>query len=256
MMRPAMQAGSQDGNDDARPAAIDTESAYRNYVAEVILEYASANRTLDNPEAYRRVMAITGRTLGTVKNWLWYRTNLPDLASLARLVEHWNIPPTSIFPGQLRTLLSGVPLDASSHSFETAAHPGADHVFLSLHGHGDNDRVDQALSKYTEYPQLAVLLRQESSDMLDDIRPGELMLVDTGCELIRGSGIYLLRFDNLEHEPRTHARFVEVLLSRPVARIRGGSASASNGSEEIPISGGEMPGVTVLGRVVGVLRQV
>lgn len=239
------------------PAIIDDESAYRRYIAETILEYATDHKSLDNPEAYRRVMAITGRTLGTVKNWLSYRTNLPDAASLARMVEYWKIPPAMIFPPQLHSLLSGVPFDTALTVTDTAAvNADTDNVLISLYGTGDLAKVDIALSKYTDHPKRALLVRQVGGDMLDEIRPGELMLVDTGCEQIGTSGIYLLRFEAGAGKRATHARFVDVLMAEPFVRIRGGSATPTAGVEHVPLSDGVIRGVTVLGRVVGVLRQM
>lgn len=237
-------------------APFDDEFAYRRYVADVLLEYATESKKLENPEAYRRVMAITGRTLGTVKNWLAYRTNLPDLASLARMVEQWQIPPAKIFPPHLRSLLTGQPDEKSLPVSCTDLGANTDQVLISLYGTGDLSRIDVALSKYTDHPQRALLVKHEGGEMLDEIRPGELMLVDTGCEQINGSGIYLLRFAAGGGAPTTHARFVDVLVSEPSVRIRGGSATPSTATEQVPISNGTIHGVTVLGRVIGVLRQM
>jgi hypothetical protein len=244
---------------DATQAAVtsasmpDKESAYRHYLADTILEYITDQGAIDGPEAYRQVIAVTGRQLSTVKNWLSYRTNLPDLASLARIVEHWAIPTTAIFPPQLSLLLSGVTMSDAS-AIETPRGSFADHVLVPLYGAGDAAMIDRALAKYTDHPKSALLVRHEGSDMLDEIRPGELMLVDTTLEQIRGSGIYLLKFA-VGGEQATCVRHVDLLMGEPAVRIRGGSASPATSAETLPLVEGVLREVTVLGRVVGVLRQ-
>src|SRR5664280_1096089 len=145
---------STEAASNAMTASSDKEAAYRQHLADTILEYVTDKGAIETPEAYRRVIAVTGRQLSTIKNWLSYRTNLPDLASLARIVEHWKIPPESIFPSRLEALLSGAAISAAA-VVENASHRSAfaDHTLISLYGPGDVAKVDRVLSKYTDHPK-------------------------------------------------------------------------------------------------------
>lgn len=243
--------------DETNGIPTDVDAAYRNYIADLVMEHVTERGVLNNnPEAYRRVMAVTGRTLGTVKNWLAYRTNAPDLASLARIVEHWKISPHAVYPPELPSLLGTVDEDASA--LETVRNSGylGEHVLISFHGRTDADAIDKALSKYTDRPRSALLVRQIGSDMIDEIRPGELMLVDAAREHIDGSGIYVLRITSKNSNDTICVRSVERLLGEPSVRLRGGSAASIASVETLPLVDGVIPGVTVLGCVLGVLRQL
>jgi hypothetical protein len=243
--------------DETARTSADVDEAYRNYIADLVMEYATERGVLNNnPEAYRRVMAVTGRTLGTVKNWLAYRTNAPDLASLARIVEHWKIPPQAVYPQQLPMLLGTVDDSVATLQTENIAGNLGEHVLISFHGRTDAETIDKALSKYTDQPRSALLVRQVGSDMIDEIRPGELMLVDSAQESINGSGIYVLRISSKGSNDTVCVRFVERLLGEPNVRLRGGSASPAASVETLPLIEGVIPGVTVLARVLGVLRQL
>lgn len=246
-------------NDKAAPVAsggsdeTDRDAYYRHHVANVILRHVTKDGNREPAEAYRRVMAVTGRALGTVKNWLTYRTNFPDMASVARIVDRFSIPPEDFYPAHLQQLLSGVPEEAPSEGGLAGGEPPV----LSPYRPGDPATVDRALSKYTDHPRSAVFYRQSGSDMLDQIRPGELMLVDPTCEQISGSGMYLLRFSPEGQAETTVVRMVDVLMGEPAVRLSCGSAMPPSSVETIPlVKGGLPPHITVLARVVGVLRQL
>ena len=229
----------------------DRDGAYRDYIAELVLEYVSERGQLDSPEAYRRVMQATGRTLTTVKNWLTHRVNFPDVASLARIVQRWQIAPAEVFPLHLEALLAGLPPEAATNVF---AGWSDDHVPLPLH---DPSKLDQALLKYTPHPKSAVYVRQSGTDMLDQIRPDELMLIDPSCEEIRAPGMYLLKFARPGEAQITCVRNAKPLMGEPAVQLSMGTAMAPAGAEVVPLSKGRLPShITVLGRVVGVLRQV
>ena len=254
-MNKSIMAEADEGEE--KGSTTDDDAAYRNYIADLVMDHVTERGVLNNnPEAYRRVMAVTSRTLGTVKSWLAYRTNTPDLASLARIVEHWQIPPAAIYPPQLPSLLGAVSDGLST--LQTAINAGflGDHVLISLHGPSDADTIDKALSKYTDRPRSALLVRQIGSDMIDEIRPGELVLVDAGSEHVDGSGIYVLRIATKNSTDTVCVRFVERLLGEPSVRLRGGSATPLASVETLPLINGLIPGVTVLARVLGVLRQL
>ncbi len=230
----------------------DRDAAYRNYVADAILRYATKGGSVDLPEAYRQIMAATGRAIATVKNWLTYRANFPDLPSVARIVEHYKIPPETFFPPNLEQLLAGATLEPAPEPINPNDPP-----IISLYRPGDPVLVDKALARYTDHPRSAVFYRQSGSDMLDQVRPGELMLLDPTCEQITGSGMYLLRFSADGQPVKTAVRIVEVLMGEPAVRLSCGSAMPPSSVETIQLVQGALPShVTVLARVIGVLRQL
>jgi hypothetical protein len=229
----------------------DRDCAYRDYIADLVLEYVSERGQLDAPEAYRRVMQTTDRTLTTVKNWLTHRVNFPDVASLARIVQRWQITPAEVFPPHLEALLAGLPAEETSDAF---AGWSSDHVPLPLH---DPSKLDQALLKYTTHPKSAVYVRQSGTDMLDQIRPDELMLIDPSCEEIRAPGMYLLKFAWPGETQITCVRNAKPLMSEPAVQLSMGTAILAAQPELVQLLKGRLPShITVLGRVVGVLRQV
>ena len=234
--------------------AADRDAAYRHYVADVITKHVTKGGALEITEGYRQLKAVTGKSLGTVKNWLAYRASFPDLPSLARIIEHYEIPPESFYPANLDRLLAGAPSDADSVSPPSET---ADLPIISLYRPGDPSSSDRALSKYTDHPRAAVFYRQTGSDMLDQIRPGELVLVDPTCEQIVGSGMYLLRFSAPGQADQTAIRMVEVLFGEPMVRLSCGSAMPTSSVRMIPIVNGQLPEhIAVLARVVGHLRQL
>jgi hypothetical protein len=232
----------------------DRDAAYRQHIAAVLLAYTTRNGQVPTTEAYRQIIDVALRSMGTVKNWIAYRVNFPDLASLARIVDRWKIPPELIFPPNLGNLLAGETHEVERHGGLSAS---ADHILVPLVGLSDPTALEQALSSYTRNPQTAVFVRQDSSEMLDEIRPGELMLVDPTCEQVRGSGLYFLRIAVAGQPDKTCTRHVDMLMGEPAVRLRSGSASAVASAETLPLVGGGLPAhITILGKVIGVLRQV
>lgn len=230
----------------------DRDAAFRNHVANTILRYATRGGQIALPEAYRQVMAATGRSLGTVKNWLAYRANFPDVASLARIMRHFSISPEEFFPIDADLMLSGDDIAPATAS-EVAVATALEASILSLYRPGDTQVADLALLKYTDQPRSAVFYRQPGGDLLDHVRPGELLLVDPTCEQVRDNGLYLLRFRVIGQPDRTVVRFVEVMLSAPAVKIGGGGSTI----ETIPFVDGSLPEhISVLARVIGILKQV
>ncbi|NRF71361.1 hypothetical protein HLB44_30690 [Aquincola sp. S2] len=235
--------------------AADRDAAYRHYVADVIIRHVTKDGALEITEGYRQLRAVTGKSLGTVKNWLTYRANFPDLPSLARIIEHYKIPPESFYPAALDRLLAGASSDADPASPQPSEM--ADLPIISLYRPGDPSSSDRALTKYTDHPRAAVFYRQAGSDMLDQIRPGELVLVDPTCEQIAGSGMYLLRFSAAGQANQTAIRMVEVVFGEPMVRLSCGSAMPPTSVQMIPLVNGQLPSnIAVLARVVGHLRQI
>lgn len=230
----------------------DIDALYRQYLADLILDFATNGGQVDTPEAHRRIMSVTHRTITTVKNWLAYRVNFPDIGSLARIVAHWEIPPADIFPRGLDGLLSGV-TPVSEPDPKTRG-INDEHI-VPVHSSSDPARLDRLLLKYTDHPRECVYVRQDGSDMLDQIRPGELMLIDPSYEHIRANGVYLLKFMMPDAPDRLVTRNVEILLSEPALRISCGSG-VQQSVETISLANGNLPSkVTVLGKVIGVLKQ-
>ncbi|MDQ6685564.1 MAG: hypothetical protein M3Z16_10595 [Pseudomonadota bacterium] len=80
------------------------------------------------------------------------------------------------------------------------------------------------------------------------------MLLDASRESIEASGMYMLRFGG--GAAQTVIRRVERLLSKPTAvRLSAGSGAPFE-AELLPFKDGQIKNVTVLGRVVAVLRQL
>ncbi len=223
---------------------------------DLILEYATKSSGIDNPEAYREVIRVTGKSLGTVRNWLSYRVNLPDMASMARIVQHWNIPPGALYPPHLGSLLAGQrPAPPSKAELAVASDETPEQLLISPYGVTDASNLDRAFSKYTERPRSAIWVRHDGSEVVDKVRPGELMLVDASCESLRDSGLYLLRFSVAGQAPKTSVRIVEMLMAEPAVRISSGTATATS-AETLPLVNGTLPPhISVLGYVVGILRQ-
>ena len=237
-----------------------SNSVYLDYLADVLLEYLTdGGRKTNLPEVYRDVMSVTDKTIGTVKNWLTYRTHSPDVASLARIVAHWSIPSAAIFPNRLTEILDGqaAELPPSSTS-ETGAIP-----LITLYGPNDKQAVNRVLRPYTDHPNAAVFVRKEGSDMREEIGTDQLMLIDSSSERVDASGMYLLRFDEpgspvvVRHVDRVFGErspSTEQSAEQGRVALRGGSLSTAPPVITALVNG-VIPNVTVLGRVVAVLRQ-
>ena len=230
------------------------DEQYIQYLADLILEHVTEQGKITHyPDVYRAVSEVTGRTVGTVKNWLAYRTHTPDTVSLARIVEHWNIAPASVYPPFLSKLLAGVPPGLIKQVASSPTSRRKQPTLVSLYGPNDRESVTRVLDQYTEQPESTIFLPKEGRDMVDEIRPDELMLVDTSFEQVETNGIYVLRFDKRDGE--VVIRHVDRLLGQPQVRLRAGSSSKAV-VEVLPLVNGAIRHVTVLGRVVGVLRQL
>ena len=238
--------------DDPQLPASDRDAVYRYYIADLILRYASKEGILSNMDAYREIMRVTDRTVGTVKNWIAYRAGSPDMSSLARIVDHWKIPYHELFPTTVTEMLAGIsptqsPKDTSDMSDE--------HLLISLYSSTDPAKLDRAFAKYTDHPKASLFVRQEGNDMMEEIRPGELMLVDPTIEQVRGGGMYLLKFSTQGEPDRTCVRSVERMVGEPAVRLRCGSLMPESSTEVLPLTQGQLPeNITVLGQIVGVLR--
>jgi hypothetical protein len=231
-----------------------SDADFKQYIADTLYRYVTRDGIVDPVEAYREVEAVTGRSYGTVKNWLYYRVNLPDLESLARIVHHWQIPADTVLHPDIVKLQ-----EAPSGLTESDARPRLalkDQVLVSFYGTANHGVIDRALLKYTDHPRATMLVRQQSSDMQDEIRAGELMLIDAAVEQIDCSGLYLLRFADGERDTMC-TRIVEVIAGQQAARLSCANPLMSGGTEIVRLKDGCLPEhITVLGRVVGVLRRI
>lgn len=247
------QAASKGGltSANASPLNVDRDAALRHHIANVVMVHATRNNQVPSHRAIREVCTVTGKALSTVKSWLHFRTTFPDFLSLARIVSHWNIPREQILPDELSDLLRGEQ-DAAP---ESVRRPIGEEAAFSFYSPNDASSLDRALAKYTDDPRNTLFVRHETSDMLDQIRPHELMMVDPSCEQIDGAGIYMLRFSMPGQPTRNFVRNVEPLMSEPAVRVSCGRAVEAT-SEVIPLVQGQLPEhVSVLFRVIAVVRQ-
>ncbi len=244
------QAAARD-EASAEAVPFDADSALRHHVANVVMAHATRNHSLASPKAIAEICRVTGRANSTVKAWFHFRTTYPDFPALARIIAHWNIPREQILPDELSALLSG----GQDPTSEATWRPIGEVATYSFYSPNDAPMLDRALSVYTANPRNTLFVRHDSSDMLDQIRPGELMMVDPSCEQISGAGIYMLRFSMPDQPTRNFVRNVEPLMSEAAVRVSsGGTLSAS--AEVIPLVQGQLPAhVSVLFRVIAVLRQ-
>lgn len=230
---------------------VDRDAKLRTRIADIIMAHATRNNTLTSPQAIREVCRVTGRSNSTVKSWLHFKATFPDLGSLARIINHYKIPREAVLPDDLADLVEG-DVEAAAEPVRLAL---GEEATYSFYAPNDPSSLDRALLKYTEAPRHTLFVKHDSSDMLDQIRPGELMLVDPTCEEITGAGIYMLRFSMPNQPTRSFVRNVEPLMSEPAVRISGGSASTSRPEVIQLVQGRLPPHVSVLFRVIGVVRQ-
>ena len=248
----------QDSDVGTLSATGDGEETYRHLLADTILSYARNNGELSEAEAYKQIIAVTGKAPNTVRNWLSRRLSFPDLASLARIASHWKIPNDRLIPPNIGSVLGGDTGEKAEPIEVEALRSlgGPEHTVLWLYGGLDFSKLDKILSSYAPDPRRIVFVRYLAPDMQDEIRQGELIAVDPAIEAIEGLGFYYLRFSLHGQPDQTCVRLVEPLLSEPAVRVSCGSAMPATTAELIPLKGGRLPShVTVLGRVVGILRR-
>ena len=247
---------SKTGSGSLRPmSSSDWEAAYKAHIAALILKAITRDGSIETYTAFRQVTGITGRTLSTVKNWLAYQSNLPDLASLARICEHWNIAPESVFPAKLLVKLSEPATDSvSSRAF---VEDELSSVQLIPIRSSDSPADRQALLFYSKNPEKALFIRQEDSDN-DQLRLGELAMIDPTVEELGGDGFYLLKIRRPGSTGSAICiRFISVMVGEPALRLSRSSSSPVESIELIPLVDGGLPGhIIVLGKVIAVLRKL
>jgi hypothetical protein len=226
------------------PSTPSTLPSYKDFIAELILRYITKGGAIKPAHAFHEVVGVTQRSYGTVKNWVIYRNSYPDLESLARIVHHWQIPPEEVF-------LPGI----ATHTTVPPTVSSGDQLLLPLYGQSNPKIFEAALSLYTDHPQSLMLVRQQGVDMEDEVRAGEIMVVDASQEQIRNSGMYVLRYSAIDGSQSTCTRMVEVLVGQQAASIRCSNARFFNTVETLPLANGLLPShIVVLGRVQGVLK--
>jgi hypothetical protein len=187
---------------------------------------------------------------------------MPDLASMARIVSRWAIPPDQVFPG---ALVSAMRLSSGD---STAADPPAAHVggasasaeaaVLLPSGRNDLQSVKAALQRYSATPEALIFVRQEGTDATGVVEHGELMLIDASVERIMGSGFYVVRIAGPGGRTTVALRMVQALMGRQAVKVSAASQSLANLWEEVPLTaqGTFQEGITILGRLVAVLRSL
>lgn len=244
------------GASSAGPAAsMEWETTYKNHLAAVILKAITRDGEVATYDAFRQVVEVTGRTLSTVKNWLGAQIHAPDLASLARIVAHWKIPPDSVFPARLLEQLSA----PTSPAVKRVAGIEEDITAVDLipiqSAQSPASRL--ALLYYSKNPEKALFIRQEDSDN-DQLRLGELAMIDPTYEELGGDGFYLLKIKRPGRAGSSICiRFISALVGEPTLRLGRSSSSPIESVELIPLVDGGLPGhIIVLGKVIAVLRKL
>ena len=252
------EADMQDITADGRVVSAHANERYRHYLTELLVSYVTDNGSLEPTPAYRKVMRVTGKTYGTVKNWLQYKVNLPDVESLARIANHWQIPPEQLLPAHLASLIGA----SDDPAYPTPLNVNglmsrSDQLPLSLYSPANPTNVDKALAAYTQNPKATLFLRQSGTEMQDAIRAGELMLLDASMENIVSSGIYLLKLTAPDGSETTLVRRVEMLLGQGVVNLSCANSSVGSNVEAVALRNGALPShITVLAKVVAVLKQI
>jgi hypothetical protein len=244
---PDQERGDIDAFDDEDKQAA---AAFRKRIAEVILRHARLDGASD-AAIYNQITELTGRSYSAVKSWLRYKISLPDLRSMAQIVEHWKIPLTEVFaPGQVN---AGSTDKNSLARWGSAAGP----VLFDLSPLGTTEERERGFAKYSAATDSLVLMQHDSIDTAGMLEAGDLMLVDTSVESIQQSGVYVLRVGREDTGERIYTRQVQLLLGKPCARVSTPGAANAQG-EDLPIRNGlfEYDDITVLGRVRGTLRAV
>ena len=239
-----------------RPASFaEWETAYKSHIAAVILKAITRDGDVATYDAFRQVVEITGRTLSTVKNWLGAQIHAPDLASLARIVEHWEIPPETLFPASLLDKLSATPSPSAKRiaDIEDDITPVN---LIPIHS-SDSPASRLALLYYSENPEKALFIRQEDSDN-DQLRLGELAMIDPTFEELGGDGFYLLKIRRPGRAGSAICiRFISTMVGEPILRLSRSSSSPIESVEHLPLVDGGLPGhIIVLGKVIAVLRKL
>lgn len=230
------------------PLGVSSEE-YREYVAAVILRYASNGGELDLPQVYHRVRQITGRGYSTIKGWLHLGIGIPDLEAMARICASLRIPPAEIFPPNL---LSGIVPSAEEPARADSSLALLPDV-IPLTGRNVTESARRALARYAIPGATLVLLQQVGGDATGVIESGELMLVNTSVETISCAGVYVLRMPGSTGQMCT--RMVQPLVGKPAALVSLVGNRMQGQAEELPMNGTEfVGGVSVLGHVVAVLR--
>ena len=231
------------------------ETAYKSHVAAVVLKAITQDGAVATYDAFRQVVEVTGRTLSTVKNWLGAQIHPPDLASLARIVEHWKIPAESIFPAKLLGKLSASSSSAVKHVAGIEEDITA--VELIPIQSSDSPASRLALLYYSKNPEKALFIRQEDSDN-DQLRLGELAMIDPTFEELGGDGFYLLKIRRPGRAGSAICiRFISTMVGEPTLRLSRSSTSPIESQETIPLVNGGLPAhIIVLGKVIAVLRKL
>ena len=238
-------------------SSIDEEldTVLKAHITPTILKAITKNGQIEPYTAFREVMAVTNRTLSTIKNWLAFGTNVPDFVSLVRIWVHWNIPTDTLLPASLVTKLSAKEGSSPVVNKEPWASE-LEALDLIPTSTSDTPAKRQAMAFYSKNPEKTLFIRQEDSDN-DQVRPGELFMIDASIEELRGDGFYLLKINRIGTQSSSVClRFISMMVSEPAVRLSRSSTS-TDGVEVIPLQGGTLPpNVVVLGRVIAVLRKL
>ncbi|RQP24524.1 hypothetical protein [Piscinibacter terrae] len=232
-----------------------TEEEYREYLHDVLARYITGNGTAKQSAALSELVEVTGRSMSAARNWLVYRQHLPDIESVAKIVRHWNIPLSEVFPRELpaaRAVGADEPGAAAPAPFDIN-----DLSMFPLFGpHQDAAAMEKALAGYTEQPRTAMLVRMAWPDQEPLIRMGDLMLVDSSQEQISRNGMYLLRIIVARGAPFTCVRMAVLQPGLNTVKLVCTNPLYAASEESHVLEDGLLPPhIAVLARVVGVMNR-
>jgi hypothetical protein len=163
-------------------------------------------------------------------------------------MSHWKIPAEVLFPPELLVAPSG---EARSFA-ETPLIRELEAFNLFPTRHHAGALATQALNFYTAHPEDSIWIRQPESDN-NDIRQGELVLIDPSIETLTDNAFYLLKIGHPgDKNTKMCIRFLRRMISEPAVRLSRSDESADNSAEMLPFVNGSLPShITVLGKVCG-----
>jgi hypothetical protein len=241
---------------DSEPAADGSASpeyvAFKDHVIDLFRSVIL--RTHTQAEAIKEVSSVTKRSRAAVVNWLNNRLNLPDAYAIRNLLQHYRIDPRAVFQW---TPEGGATWQGNQEpSMPASRSPAASE---SVHRGSGIPLVDflrreptlgLLLTRYSPHPESCALILQETDEMAEDIRKGELVLVDTSVDSLAGTGTYALRRGG-----RTFVRLIEQKISEDIAVLRCGNPRYRDETVRVDTAG-TLEGLQVLGKVVGSIKQL
>ena len=225
-------------------AVVNTEARDEMFTRSLvgILKEAIFSDLRRQAEALADAMAITGRSKTSIYNWFVKGEAAPDLATFFKLALYYNVDLNGTkMRAALRILNPDIPEPVISEVTVDclALKPLSEHLTLK-----------KALHLYTDNPTYTIFTIYSGEDVPNYVRRDQLILVDVSAETINRDGIYLLKVSG-----RTVLRIAQMGLSTNAITLAALNPDYKHLNEIVsPDADGNIPGVHVHGRVVGVLK--